>query len=84
MVVHPGAGVSNGTLANALAFKFKIKDEELKIDEILDEQSKIQNIKSKVGIVHRLDKDTSGLIVVAKSEEIHENLSGSFPGKRSL
>jgi len=78
MVVHPGAGVSSGTMANALAFKFKIKNENLKIDTDLDEQSKIENLKSKIGIVHRLDKDTSGLIVVAKSDEIHEALSEQF------
>jgi 23S rRNA pseudouridine1911/1915/1917 synthase len=78
MVVHPGAGITSGTLANALAFKFKIKDEELKIAEGADEQSKIQNLKSKIGIVHRLDKDTSGLIVVAKNEQIHEALSEQF------
>ena len=65
MVVHPGAGVLNGTLANAIAhhFKFQIPD------------SKFEN---RVGIVHRLDKDTSGLIVVAKTEEIHEQLSEQF------
>ena len=78
MVVHPGAGVTNGTLANAIAFRFKIQDSKLKIEDGLDEQSKIQNLKSKIGIVHRLDKDTSGLIVVAKSEEIHEKLSEQF------
>jgi 23S rRNA pseudouridine1911/1915/1917 synthase len=78
MVVHPGAGVSNGTLANAIAFRFKIQNSKFKIDGELDEQSKIQNLKSKIGIVHRLDKDTSGLIVVAKSEEIHEKLSEQF------
>ncbi len=77
MVVHPGAGVSNGTLANAVAFHFGFP--------ILDfgsananQQSKIQNLKSKIGLVHRLDKDTSGLIVVAKSEEIHEALGEQF------
>lgn len=65
MVVHSGAGISNGTLANAIAyhFKFQISD------------SKFQN---RVGIVHRLDKDTSGLIVVAKTDEIHEKLSEQF------
>ncbi len=76
MVVHPGAGVSRGTLANALAFKFKVQSSEFKAGESLDEQ--IENIKSSVGIVHRLDKDTSGLIVVAKSDEIHERLSEQF------
>jgi len=65
MVVHPGAGVPNGTLANAIAyhFNFQISDSE---------------IENRVGIVHRLDKDTSGLIVVAKTEEIHERLSEQF------
>lgn len=77
MVVHPGAGISSGTLANALAFKFKIKNEKLKI-EAKDEQSKIENLKSKIGIVHRLDKDTSGLIVAAKDEDTHEKLSEQF------
>ncbi len=78
MVVHPGAGVSGGTLANALAFHFDLKSSDFKFANDLDEQSKIQNLKSKIGIVHRLDKDTSGLLVVAKSDEIHEQLSGQF------
>jgi len=78
MVVHPGAGVSSGTLANAIAYRFQIQNSELRIENNSDEQSKIQNIKSKIGIVHRLDKDTSGLLVVAKSEEIHEQLSEQF------
>ena len=70
MVIHPGAGVNSGTLANAVAFHFQIHDP----------QSAIRN---RLGIVHRLDKDTSGLIVVAKSEEIHEALSEQFR-KRSV
>ena len=78
MVVHPGAGVPNGTLANAIAYRFEIQDSRLEIDANLDEQSKIQNLKSKIGIVHRLDKDTSGLIVVAKTEDVHEKLSEQF------
>ena len=78
MVVHPGAGVNSGTLANALAFKFKVQSSKFKVEKHSDEQSKIQNLKSKIGIVHRLDKDTSGLIVVAKNEEIHEKLSEQF------
>ena len=66
MITHPGAGAPSGTLANAIAYRFKIQDSRFKIESNLDEQSKIQNLKSKIGIVHRLDKDTSGLIVVAK------------------
>ena len=65
MVVHPGAGVQHGTLANAVAYHF----------EIQNPKSKIQN---RLGIVHRLDKDTSGLIVVAKTDEAHEALSEQF------
>jgi len=76
MVVHPGAGVSSGTLANALAYKFKIQNSKFKIQSGDSEQ--IENLKSKIGIVHRIDKDTSGLLVVAKSEEIHEALSEQF------
>jgi 23S rRNA pseudouridine1911/1915/1917 synthase len=62
MVVHPGAGISGGTLANAIAWHFGLNTEN----------------SSRVGIVHRLDKDTSGLIVVAKTEEMQEKLSGLF------
>ncbi len=65
MVVHPGAGVRNGTLANAVAFHFKL-------------QVKNSKFENRVGIVHRLDKDTSGLIVIAKNEDIHEQLSEQF------
>ncbi len=68
MVVHPGTGVQSGTLANAIAYHFVI------------EQSATgeRQLESRVGIVHRLDKDTSGLIVVAKNEETHEALSEQF------
>lgn len=65
MVVHPAAGVRNGTLANALAFRFR--------------NSELGNQQSvRPGIVHRLDRDTSGLIVVAKTARAHENLSDQF------
>ncbi len=84
MVVHPGAGISSGTLANAIAYRFKIQDLGFKIEDKLDEKSKIQNLKSKIGIVHRLDKDTSGLIVVAKTEETHEHLSEQFRNREVL
>lgn len=63
LVVHPAAGVQSGTLANALAFHFQ----------------QLSNAGSlRPGIVHRLDKDTSGLLVVAKNESDHENLAGQF------
>lgn len=64
LVVHPGAGIKSGTLANALAFHFR--------------QLSGRGGRERPGIVHRLDKDTSGLIVVAKTEEAHEKLSEQF------
>lgn len=78
MVVHPGTGISSGTLANALAFHFGLEKRDLQLENASDEQSVIENLKTRVGIVHRLDKDTSGLIVVAKSEDVHEALSKQF------
>jgi 23S rRNA pseudouridine1911/1915/1917 synthase len=64
MVVHPAAGVHSGTLANALAFHFQQLPE--------------RGGARRPGIVHRLDRDTSGLIVVAKTETAHEHLSEQF------
>lgn len=78
MVVHPGAGVNSGTLANAIAYQFKIHNSQFAAEANSDEEARIEQIKTRVGIVHRLDKDTSGLIVVAKTEEIHERLSEQF------
>lgn len=63
LVVHPAAGTPSGTLANALAFRFQ-------------QLSNTAGVRP--GIVHRLDRDTSGLMVVAKTETAHENLSDQF------
>jgi 23S rRNA pseudouridine1911/1915/1917 synthase len=63
LVVHPAAGVQSGTLANALAYHFQ-------------QLSKADSTRP--GIVHRLDKDTSGLLVAAKNETAHENLADQF------
>ncbi len=65
LVVHPGAGNFENTLVNALMFKYK------------DNLSSI-NGKIRPGIVHRIDKDTSGLLVVAKNNFSHSNLSKQF------
>lgn len=62
MVVHPAPGHLDDTLANALAFRFQDKDEE-------------EDEEFRMGIVHRIDKDTSGLLVVAKNEEAKKFLS---------
>ena len=65
MVVHPGAGNREYTLANALAFKFK--------NQLSDTSGKLRP-----GIVHRIDKETSGLLVIAKNNFAHSNLSKQF------
>jgi 23S rRNA pseudouridine1911/1915/1917 synthase len=70
MIVHPGAGVSGGTLANAIAYHFGLKSDGMTPGV------------NRVGIVHRLDKDTSGLIVVAKDEATHEWLAAQFRMRR--
>lgn len=59
MVVHPAPGHYTGTLVNALLYRFNLTSGE----------------KNRPGIVHRLDKDTSGLMLVAKNEFTHEKLS---------
>jgi 23S rRNA pseudouridine1911/1915/1917 synthase len=73
MVVHPGAGNSTGTLANAIAFHFGSR-----VSSPHASKGSVARGSERVGIVHRLDKDTSGLIVVAKDEETHEALSNQF------
>ncbi|HEV2862650.1 MAG TPA: RluA family pseudouridine synthase [Pyrinomonadaceae bacterium] len=64
MVVHPASGVRSGTLANAVAFRLQAQE--------------TPGSPLRPGIVHRLDRDTSGLIVVAKTARAHENLSDQF------
>jgi 23S rRNA pseudouridine1911/1915/1917 synthase len=64
MVVHPGAGIESGTLANALVYHF---------NTLSDVAGRIRP-----GIVHRIDKETSGLLVVAKNDVTHERLSDQF------
>ena len=65
MVVHPANGNENGTLVNALMFHCK------------DSLSGI-NGEIRPGIVHRIDKDTSGLLVIAKNDIAHEHLAKQF------
>jgi 23S rRNA pseudouridine1911/1915/1917 synthase len=63
LVVHPAAGMPSGTLANALAYHF---------------QQLPAGTGVRPGLVHRLDRDTSGLLVVAKTDSALENLSDQF------
>ena len=65
MVVHPAPGHYSHTLVNALLYRFQISGGE----------------KYRPGIVHRLDKDTSGLMLVAKNEKTHEKLSRMIANK---
>ena len=65
MVVHPAAGNPDGTLVNALLFHCG------------DSLSGINGVK-RPGIVHRLDKDTSGLMIVAKNDHAHHALSAQL------
>ncbi|GAB2318347.1 RluA family pseudouridine synthase [Alkalibacterium sp. s-m-22] len=67
MVVHPSLGHEGGTLVNALLYH--IKD--------------LSGINGKIrpGIVHRIDKDTSGLLMVAKNDVAHEKLAGQLQDK---
>lgn len=67
VVVHPGAGNSNDTLVNGLLYYNKTL-------------SKGEEFRP--GIVHRLDKDTSGLMIVAKNDKAHELLADDFKNKR--
>ena len=68
MVVHPGIGNPGGTLVNGLAFYFK--DEELPVAE--------GNTIDRMGLVHRLDKNTSGLLVIGKTEFALSHLAKQF------
>jgi 23S rRNA pseudouridine1911/1915/1917 synthase len=105
LVVHPAAGVRSGTLANALAYRFRIDEggavgnqlqsssptvregvTDLSDDALPHSRATAPNPQSAIrtpqsirpGIVHRLDRDTSGLIVVAKTARAHESLSDQF------
>ena len=65
MVVHPAPGHYTGTLVNALLYRFHLSTGEV----------------NRPGIVHRLDKDTSGLMLVAKNDKAHEALSRMIANK---
>ncbi len=64
MIVHPGKGNYGGTLAGALQFHF---------DQLSDTAGELRP-----GIVHRLDRNTSGVMVVAKDNQVHNHLSSQF------
>ena len=69
MVVHAGAGVHSGTLANALVHRFE------SLSSLGGEQ--------RPGIVHRLDRFTSGVILVAKTDSAHQKLAAQFAARQT-
>lgn len=70
MVVHPSAGHTSGTLVNALMHHIK-------------DLSSINGVV-RPGIVHRIDKDTSGLLMIAKNDNAHRLLAAELKDKKSL
>lgn len=68
LVVHPGHGNYTGTLVNALAFHF---------------ENLPMNSSERPGLVHRIDKDTTGLLVIAKTEAAMSHLAKQFEAKTS-
>lgn len=70
MVVHPSAGHTSGTLVNALMYHVK-------------DLSSINGVV-RPGIVHRIDKDTSGLLMIAKNDKAHNALAAELKDKKSL
>lgn len=70
MVVHPSAGHPSGTMVNALMHHIK-------------DLSSINGVV-RPGIVHRIDKDTSGLLMVAKTDAAHQALAEELKAKKSL
>ena len=68
IIVHPGTGINSGTVANGLAYHFQ----------------KLSNVNGDLrpGIVHRLDKDTSGVMVIAKTNSAHTFLADQFKDRK--
>ena len=85
MVVHPGHGNYTGTLVNALAHHLLSEGIEMNLgasandtDDDGEEASDTPSFQQRCGLVHRIDKETSGLLVIAKNEEAGTSLSRQF------
>ncbi len=70
LAVHPGVGIPNGTLVNAVAWHLQEQLEALPVKD--------GNESYRAGIVHRIDKDTTGLMVVAKNDYAMTHLANQF------
>ncbi len=71
MITHPARGVTTGTLVNAVLGRYGLEAHTEALPELV-----------RPGIVHRLDKDTSGVMVVARHEAAHRRLAGAFKDRR--
>ncbi|MBP5717245.1 MAG: RluA family pseudouridine synthase, partial [Bacteroidales bacterium] len=85
MVVHPGHGNYTGTLVNALAHHLLSEGIEMDLgasandpDDDSEEASDTPSFQQRCGLVHRIDKETSGLLVIAKNEDAGTSLSRQF------
>ena len=81
MVVHPGAGNRQGTLANALYYKMLEKSKTAKSSTNVN--NLLKRDSQRPGIVHRLDKDTSGVMIAAFDDEAHAFLSEQFKTRKA-
>jgi 23S rRNA pseudouridine1911/1915/1917 synthase len=70
IAVHPGVGIPSGTVVNAVAWHLQKKAEQLPVKE--------GNDADRAGIVHRIDKDTTGLMVIAKNDFAMTHLANQF------
>lgn len=91
MVVHPAPGNATGTLVNGILHRCSLPKAALSQNDVLSDAEDVSDVESfsdgdgasaaasvRPGIVHRLDKGTSGLLVVAKDEHSHAHLSQQF------
>ena len=79
MITHPAPGVTSGTLVNAILGRYA----ELRgvLETQMDDEESLKPEFIRPGIVHRLDKDTSGVILIARHEAAHRRLSEAFRGR---
>lgn len=86
IVTHPGYGNRHGTIVNAILYHLGYKEpieisEGIDMDPFAEEGEIFACPKIRPGIVHRLDKDTSGLLLISKDPSIHQNLAEQFSAR---
>ncbi len=82
MVTHPGIGHRRGTLVNAVLYHLGLREAQpLEVNEDAPEEYIFASPQIRPGIVHRLDKDTSGLLLISKTSRFHPHLSRQFATK---